>query len=211
MGKSLTLNLYMGKEFKMAKDNKTVDRIQAVWNILGGEEGVDRLINREVLGRNVFMNPILCLLSRGVNIIIGKCDSAQFFTQANAVFEGGADVKFCSWGLVQQQKVETDEIAVAVYEQVNDATCSEMFCSLGTKLNKLCLTPPQIVAFCKSNSNWLRGDGYATFFLFKEKGEFFVASVNVISNDMRVSVNFLGNDREWDAEGQRHLVVPALK
>lgn len=32
----------------MAKNNKTVDRIQAVWNILGGEEGVDRLIRGEV-------------------------------------------------------------------------------------------------------------------------------------------------------------------
>jgi hypothetical protein len=28
----------------MGKDNKTPDRIQAVWNILGGEEGVDRLL-----------------------------------------------------------------------------------------------------------------------------------------------------------------------
>lgn len=32
----------------MAKNNKTVDRIQVVWNILGGEEGVDRLIQGEV-------------------------------------------------------------------------------------------------------------------------------------------------------------------
>jgi len=32
----------------MAKDNKTVDRIQAVWNILGGEDGVDRLLRGEV-------------------------------------------------------------------------------------------------------------------------------------------------------------------
>jgi len=32
----------------MAKNNRTVDRIQAVWNILGGEEGVDRLIKGEI-------------------------------------------------------------------------------------------------------------------------------------------------------------------
>lgn len=32
----------------MAKNNKTIDRIQAVWNILGGEEGVDRLIAGEL-------------------------------------------------------------------------------------------------------------------------------------------------------------------
>jgi hypothetical protein len=39
---------YTGKEDKMAKNNKTVDRIQAVWNILGGEEGVSRLLRGEI-------------------------------------------------------------------------------------------------------------------------------------------------------------------
>lgn len=38
----------MGKENEMSKNNKTVDRIQAVWNILGGEEGVDRLLSGEI-------------------------------------------------------------------------------------------------------------------------------------------------------------------
>ncbi len=38
----------MSKEDKMAKNNRTPDRIQAVWNILGGEEGVDRLIHGEL-------------------------------------------------------------------------------------------------------------------------------------------------------------------
>ena len=33
----------------MSKNNKTVDRIQAVWNKLGGEEGVDRLLNGETM------------------------------------------------------------------------------------------------------------------------------------------------------------------
>ncbi len=33
----------------MSKNNRTVDRIQAVWNILGGEEGVDALINGELV------------------------------------------------------------------------------------------------------------------------------------------------------------------
>ncbi len=33
----------------MAKNNRTVDRIQAVWNILGGEEGVDRLFCGEII------------------------------------------------------------------------------------------------------------------------------------------------------------------
>lgn len=32
----------------MSKQNKTVDRIQAVWNKLGGEDGVDALLNGEM-------------------------------------------------------------------------------------------------------------------------------------------------------------------
>ncbi len=32
----------------MPKNNRTADRVQAVWNILGGEEGVDRLLRREI-------------------------------------------------------------------------------------------------------------------------------------------------------------------
>ena len=33
----------------MAKNNRTVDRIQAVWNILGGEEGVDQLLRGDLV------------------------------------------------------------------------------------------------------------------------------------------------------------------
>ncbi len=32
----------------MARNNKTIDRIQAVWNKLGGEDGVDRLLRGEL-------------------------------------------------------------------------------------------------------------------------------------------------------------------
>ncbi len=32
----------------MSKNNRTADRVQAVWNILGGEEGVDLLLSGEI-------------------------------------------------------------------------------------------------------------------------------------------------------------------
>lgn len=34
----------MGEEKTMAKNNETVDRIQAIWNMIGGDDVVDRLI-----------------------------------------------------------------------------------------------------------------------------------------------------------------------
>ncbi|HEC32676.1 MAG TPA: hypothetical protein ENI63_00260 [Candidatus Kaiserbacteria bacterium] len=33
----------------MSKNNRTADRVQAVWNILGGEQGVDRLLRHQVM------------------------------------------------------------------------------------------------------------------------------------------------------------------
>jgi hypothetical protein len=38
----------MGEEKLVAKNNSIPDRIQAVWNILGGDEGVDRLLRGEL-------------------------------------------------------------------------------------------------------------------------------------------------------------------
>ncbi len=37
----------------MSKNNRTVDRIQAVWNILGGEDGVDALLRGELVVKAV--------------------------------------------------------------------------------------------------------------------------------------------------------------
>jgi hypothetical protein len=35
----------------MSKNNKTIDKIQAVWNIIGGDDGADALIRRELVIR----------------------------------------------------------------------------------------------------------------------------------------------------------------
>lgn len=43
-----TLGALHGRGGTMAKNNATVDRVQAVWNKLGGEEGVDRLLRDEL-------------------------------------------------------------------------------------------------------------------------------------------------------------------
>lgn len=46
-------------------------------------------------------------------------------------------------------------------------TFAKIFTSFRGDLDKLCLTQHQIKAFCKKHANWLRTNGYATFFLFK--------------------------------------------
>ncbi len=101
----------------------------------------------------------------------------------------------------------TKDTPVFVYELTEDATFAQMFASLGTDLNKACLTQAQIKCFVRKHRNWLRTDGYGTFFLFKSKDQFFVADVDVHSDGtLGVGVYRLEYDYVWHA-GLRHRVV----
>ena len=69
----------------------------------------------------------------------------------------------------------------------------------------------QIKNFVKKHRNWLRTDGYATFFLFESHGNFFVADVSFHSDGrFRVRVRKLGSDDVWGAEFRRRVVVPQV-
>jgi hypothetical protein len=154
-------------------------------------------------------NAILCLLTKGESIIIDACDGSETLANAKETFKVDIDGDFKNWGTNKPGKV-TEETAVAVHEMVKDATFAQMFGSLGTDLDKLCLTQHQIKNFCKKHSNWLRADGYATFFLFKVEDQFFVARVFVNSGGLLVSVRRFGHDYVWPAEYALRVVVPQL-
>lgn len=83
-----------------------------------------------------------------------------------------------------------------------------MFGSLGTDLDKLCLTQHQIKTFCEVHKELLRKDGYATFFLFKVDEQFFVVDVYVRSGGLRVHVHRFERGNVWDAESSHRVVVP---
>lgn len=147
------------------------------------------------------------LLSRGESIIIADCDGQETLANAKDVFKSYIDDGFKNWK-INNKSVATEETPVEVRELVKDATFVQMFGSLGTDLDKLCLTQHQIKMFCKKHSNWLRTDGYATFFLFKENNQFFVARVYVESGGLSVSVDHLGDDYVWNAECAHRVVFP---
>lgn len=104
-----------------------------------------------------------------------------------------------------------------VYEMYNkDADFKTLFGSLGSCLKSLAFeSQEQVETFCQENKQWLRTDGYGTFFLFTEKvdGEekFFVADVFWLSGELKVDVNHLSDDYVWDAGSARRIVVPAIK
>ena len=152
------------------------------------------------------VDAILKLLSGGKTIIVDACDGSETLANAKEVFKYWIDPDFENWGTNKPGKM-TAETAVAVHEIVKDSTFSQIFSSLGTDLDKLCLTQHQIKVFCKKHSKWLRADGYATFFLFKEDEQFFVASVGVDSDGLRVSVCRFEGDNVWYARCARRVVV----
>ena len=152
---------------------------------------------------------ILKLISEAHEIIIETCDGSQTIATAKETFKSGIDSDFKSWG-TNKAGASTEKTPVQVHEMVKDATFAQMFGSLGIDLDKLCLTQHQIKTFCEVHKEWLRKDGYATFFLFKVDEQFFVASVHVSSDGLYVRVCRFGDDRVWRAENFLRMVVPQL-
>jgi len=162
-----------------------------------------------LLGNKTPKNGILRLLSAGETISIPACDGTCSLAQAKDVFKSGIDPDFKNWGLDQTGK-STEETQVQVHELVENVTFAKIFGFLGSDLDKLCLTQHQIKTFCEKHSNWLRTDGYATHFLFKENNEFFVAGVRVLSDSLRVRVRRFEDDNVWNADYHHRVVVPQL-
>lgn len=154
-------------------------------------------------------NSILKLISKGESLFIDAVSGKETLAQAKDVFPSGIDPDFEEWGPDEASQA-TEEAPVQVHEMVQDSTFAQMFGSLGTDLDKLCFTQHQIKNFCKKHPNWLRADGYATFFIFKAKDQYFVARVYVYYDGLHVGVRRLVRDGVWNAENLPRVVVPQL-
>ncbi len=151
----------------------------------------------------------LKLLSGAETIMLDALDGKETLADAKEVFPSGVDDDFKKW-VTNKAGIATKEQTVDVHELVKDGTFAQMFGSLGTDLDKLCLTQAQIKNFCKKHPNWLRKDGWATFFLFKVEDQFFVAYVLVYSDGLSVSVRSLEYDNVWRAAISHRVVTPQL-
>ncbi|MDP2944204.1 MAG: hypothetical protein Q8N57_01360 [bacterium] len=154
-------------------------------------------------------NSILKFISKGESLLIDAVSGKETLAQAKDVFPSGIDPDFEKWGTDEASQA-TEETPAQVHEMVKDATFAQMFGSLGTDLDKLCFTQHQIKNFCKKHPNWLRADGYATFFLFKVKDQYSVAGVGVGGGGLFVNVHRLELGLVWNAEYLHRVVVPQL-
>ncbi len=160
----------------------------------------------------------LRLISGAEILTLEPTDGTEVIAEEGRLFSGYLDSDFRNWNTNVKgnpKKVQN----VHVHEMTKDGTFDQIYGSLGTDLNALCLTQAQIIRFFKQklhNSYLIHekpGDaGYAWFlFLFKVGNEFFVASVGVGSDgSLRAIIYRFLSDDVWEAESRRRFVVPQL-
>ena len=152
----------------------------------------------------------LKLISDGHVLSLPATNGKRTIAQADDVFTGYIDPDFMNWGLDVKQ-VPTPTMPVKVFEHVRDGTFVNIFDSVGRSYDSMAHTQNKIVVFCEKYRDWLRTEGYSTFFLFKEDEKFFVADVRF--DDARriyVIVENLSNDYVWYAKYRFRFVLPQL-
>jgi hypothetical protein len=142
-------------------------------------------------------------------LLLDAVDGNEILADANDVFSL-IDGDFRNWDADEQGKT-TEMTPVHVYEVVKDGTYQMLLGSLSSDFDKLCLSQAQIKNFVVKHRDWLRTDGYATFFAFKSKGKRFIAYVRFISDDgLDVNVRKFNSDSVWGAGHRHRFVLPQL-
>lgn len=190
------------------KSGGTMENIYRLATPEGSEtlEAVARIIAGKI---KKIQNEYLNLISIGKTIKLDAVDGLETLANAKDVFLYiDSDLK--NWDTDKKGPV-TDKTPVQVYEMAKNANFAQMFGSLSPDLHKLLLTQAQIKNFARKHRNWLRTDGYATFFLFKENNHFFVAYMRVRSDgSLGVDVLRFEDSRVWHAGRCDRVVVPQL-
>jgi hypothetical protein len=151
----------------------------------------------------------LKLISGTETITIGETDGTNTIARASDVFTGWVDPDFVKYGKnIQGQP--TKEMKVQVFEMIKNGTFAQIFGGFGENLDRLCLAQSQIICFVRDHSKWLHKDGYGTFFLFKERSEFFVSRVYQNMGRLEVDKRCLSDNYIWKAGTRRRIVVPQL-
>jgi|AntRauTorckE6833_2_1112554.scaffolds.fasta_scaffold00060_28 hypothetical protein len=154
---------------------------------------------------------VLKRLFQNETIKIKGTDGKKNIGQSPEVFKSSLDPDFKGWQLNKVQD-QTKEKEVEVYEVVSSANFKTMFsqfCENSSKPKEACLTQHQIVEFCQNHKDYLQRN-WATFFLFKENNEYFVARVFVRANGLHVDSISFDLLHNWLADRRPRLVIPII-
>ena len=154
--------------------------------------------------------PILRCISEGENLVIPATDGKALISEAKDVFKVWIDPDFLRLD-ANEPSNPTPEAVPRVYEMECDTTFEHMFDSVCKDKDKICWTQSQIIGFVQKYLNWLHPEGWATFFPFKSKGNFFVAYVCWRDPaGLYVFVRRRGYGLVWNAEDRYRVVLPQL-
>lgn len=138
-------------------------------------------------------------------IVLEATDGTKTIASSKAIFKKWLDPHFTDMNVLQ---APTGETALEIYEMTEDADFRKMFKSLSNDLSRLYLTQHQIADYCLIHKDRLDSD-WATFFLFKEEGEEFVAFVSSFLDGVRIHLLRLDFRFVWFGSGRHRLVVPS--
>ncbi len=154
----------------------------------------------------------LKLISGGKRVVIGRTNGTETLASATDMFSY-ISPDFKNWGCDKDEQ-ETPEMAVSVYEQIEDATYPKIFGDIDQNLDHLVLTTPQIKNFLMNHAKdyFLQTEEWTCFrFLFKLGNEFFVADVRVLADGDRAMRVFRFLDGSVRHAQYRHrIVVPQI-
>jgi len=190
------------------KTNADSDRVQAVI----GKPGVIFQLIHNLFAEDgkIKKNPsIIQLISGGEKLMIEALNGKAYISDAKKTFKSFIDSNFKNWGLNHSGQA-TAETLLDVSEMIGDGTFVQIFTGITPDLDKIVMTQAQIIRFCEKHPTWLRQEGYATFFLTKVNGEYFVVDVRVYSDGLNVYVSRLESGHVWHGEYRHRVVVPQL-
>jgi hypothetical protein len=173
------------------------------WNNISYEQ------REQLMGKQPQKEAILKLISGAEELKLDAVDGTRTIANSKGVFSY-IDPDFKGYG-VNEKSVDTKETQIEVYELTKDANFAKIYGSTGREMDTMCVTQHQILNFIAKHRNWLRTEGYGTFFLFKMNGEFFVADVDFdVDGSLRVFVFRFGYDYVWIGSYRRRFVLPQL-
>jgi hypothetical protein len=187
--------------------NAMVKNVMGQMKINDPNEAVRRVNSGEWIVSKVAKS-ILRLISGGKKIVIRATKGERTIAQAKEVFTWGIDRDFTNWGLDVPGEAKS-ETPVEIHEMTEDGNFKTIFNSLGRNLDELCFSQEQVITFVEDNKEWLRKDGYATFFLIKKENEFCVADVDLSEGGSPLAlVARFSDDGGWGGDDRRRVVVP---